>query len=318
MIAEDVTPSQRLAVIEALLFCNPAPMRLSELEEVCGWNRELIERDLERLAEVLAGRGIELQRVAGAVRLVSVPEAAPFIEKMLKLQSRRRLSRSQLETLAVVAYKQPVTRAQVESYRGVKSERPLSQLMELRLIREVGRAPLPGKPCQYGTTAEFLRHFGLNDLKQLPTVEGAKPRSDRGPFSQLGLDDSGEERLVRELNVCGERAPASEEGGLDSREERVRASGEGVMLDSREERVLVSGEGVMVDSREERVLVSGEGGAVLESREEHFELQQSSPGPFGADSGEETPGFRQRSHLEGPSAELRKLFERIRKKSPEP
>jgi segregation and condensation protein B len=303
MIAEDVTPSQRLAVIEALLFCNPAPMRLSELEEVCGWNRELIERDLERLAEVLAGRGIELQRVAGAVRLVSVPEAAPFIEKMLKLQSRRRLSRSQLETLAVVAYKQPVTRAQVESYRGVKSERPLSQLMELRLIREVGRAPLPGKPCQYGTTAEFLRHFGLNDLKQLPTVEGAKPRSDRGPFSQLGLDDSGEERLVRELNVCGERAPASEEG---------------VVLESREGRVLASGESVMLDSREERVLVSEEGGAVLESREEHFELQQSSPGPFGADSGEETPGFRQRSHLEGPSAELRKLFERIRKKSPEP
>lgn len=275
MIAEDVTPSQRLAVIEALLFCNPAPMRLSELEEVCGWNRELIERDLERLAEVLAGRGIELQRVAGAVRLVSVPEAAPFIEKMLKLQSRRRLSRSQLETLAVVAYKQPVTRAQVESYRGVKSERPLSQLMELRLIREVGRAPLPGKPCQYGTTAEFLRHFGLNDLKQLPTVEGARPRIDRGPFSQLELDDTGEERLVRELTVS----------------------------DSREERVLVSEEGV-----------------VLESHEEHrvsVELQDA-PGPFGADSGEETPGFRQRSNLEGPSAELRKLFERIRKKSPEP
>lgn len=257
MIAEDVTPSQRMAVIEALLFCNPAPMRVSELEEVCGWERSLIERDLDRLVEVLEGRGIELQRVAGAVRLVSTPQAAEYIERMLKIQSRRRLSRSQLETLAVVAYKQPVTRAQVESYRGVKSERPLSQLMELRLIREVGRAPLPGRPCQYGTTAEFLRHFGMNDLKELPVVEPTQPRLERGPFCQLGLDDSGEERLARELS-----------------EELVPE----------------------------------------ESSETEAEV---TPLPFGADSGEEpTPGFRERSHLEGPSAELKKLFEKIRKKNP--
>lgn len=242
---EDVTPSQRIAIIEALLFCNPAPMRLSELEEVCGWNRELIERDLERLNEALEGRGIELQRVAGAVRLVSAPRAAEYIEKMLKIQSRRRLSRSQLETLAVVAYKQPVTRAQVESYRGVKSERPLSQLMELRLIREVGRAQLPGRPCQYGTTAEFLRHFGMNDLKELPIVEPAQPRIERGPFSQLGLDETGEQSLVKELTA-----------------------------------------------------------------------EEVAPAPFGDESGESpTPGFRERSHLEGPSAELKKLFEKIRKKN---
>lgn len=251
MIAEEVTPSQRIAVIEALLFCNPAPMRVSELEEVCGWNKELIERDLDRLAEVLQGRGIELQRVAGAVRLVSTPGAAEYIEKMLKIQSRRRLSRSQLETLAVVAYKQPVTRAQVESYRGVKSERPLSQLMELRLLREVGRAPLPGRPCMYGTTAEFLRHFGLNDLKEMPVVEPPAPRTERGPFAHLELDDSGEQKLISELT------------------------------------------GELPDDPEE-----------------------VNPLPFGADSGEgPTPGFRERSHLEGPSAELKKLFEKIRKKN---
>ncbi len=256
MIAEEVTPSQRMAVIEALLFVNPAPMRVTELEEVCGWNRELIERDLERLQEALAGRGIELQRVAGAVRLVTVPGAAEFIEKMLKIQSRRRLSRSQLETLAVVAYKQPVTRAQVESYRGVKSERPLSQLMELRLLREVGRAPLPGRPCMYGTTAEFLRHFGLNDLKEMPVVEAPQPRLERGPFSQLGLDDSGEQKLISEL--------------MDE---------------------------VPDDPLDEVV-------------------EDVTPAPFGADSGEgPTPGFRERSHLEAPSAELKKLFEKIRKKN---
>ena len=162
--------SERLRAIEGLLFVSPGPLRLSELAEATGWDAKVIEQDLEALAQSLEGHGIELQRVAGALRLVTVPEVAPYIERMVGVQSRRRLTRAQLETLSVVAYRQPVTRAQVEAYRGVSCERLLGQLVDLRLIREVGRAELPGRPHIYGTTVEFLRYFGLNKIEELPDV----------------------------------------------------------------------------------------------------------------------------------------------------
>jgi segregation and condensation protein B len=159
-----------MAALEAMLFASPGAVRISELIEATGWKPAQVDKDLEALEESLRVRGIELQRVAGAVRLMTSAPTAPFVERLIGVQSRRRLTRAQLETLAVVAYRQPATRAQAESLRGVSCERVLAQLCDLRLIREVGRAELPGRPLLYGTTADFLRYFGLNSLEQLPDI----------------------------------------------------------------------------------------------------------------------------------------------------
>ncbi|MBI3927139.1 MAG: SMC-Scp complex subunit ScpB [Armatimonadetes bacterium] len=176
-------PSERIRALEGMLFASPGPVKLTELAEACGWEKELVERDLERLVQTLEGRGIELQKVAGSLRLVTVPEVAPYIERMLKIQTRRRLSRAQLETLAVIAYQQPVTRAQIEAHRGVSCDRTLQQLADLQLVRETGRAEVPGRPILYGTSSDFLRHFGLNSLDELPALDSAseKPAAEAAP-----------------------------------------------------------------------------------------------------------------------------------------
>ncbi len=198
--AEPPAPEQRVAILEALLFASAAPVRTVDLQEACGWPVALLLRDLDRLTRELSGRGLELQRVAGAWLLVTAAGTAPWVERFLKVQSRKQLSRAQLETLAVVAYRQPVTRAEVDAYRGVRSERTLHQLEDLRLVREVGRAELPGRPIQFGTTGDFLRYFSLDRLEDLPPVErGAQHlRRLRGPVRPAHPDSSTDLRRGRE------------------------------------------------------------------------------------------------------------------------
>jgi segregation and condensation protein B len=169
--SEPPPPGRRVAILEALLFASAVPVRTADLQEACGWPLQILNHDLDRLGRELSGRGLELQRVAGAWLLVTAAETGPWVERFLKVQSRKQLSRAQLETLAVVAYRQPVTRAEVDAYRGVRSDRTLHQLEDLRLIREVGRAELPGRPIQFGTTSDFLRYFSLDRLEDLPPVE---------------------------------------------------------------------------------------------------------------------------------------------------
>lgn len=163
-------PQERFRILESMIFVSPTPVRLSELAEATGWSEGMIERDLSQVKGRYLDHGLELQRVAGAYRLVTKAELSEHVERLIGVQTRRRLTRSQLETLAVVAYRQPVTRAQVEAYRGVNCERLLSQLTDLRLVREAGRAELPGRPYLYATTVEFLRYFGLEKLDHLPDM----------------------------------------------------------------------------------------------------------------------------------------------------
>ena len=169
--SEPPPQARRVAILEALLFASAVPVRTADLQEACGWPLQMLNHDLDRLGRELSGRGLELQRVAGAWLLVTAAETGPWVERFLKVQSRKQLSRAQLETLAVVAYRQPVTRAEVDAYRGVRSDRTLHQLEDLRLVREVGRAELPGRPIQFGTTSDFLRYFSLDRLEDLPPVE---------------------------------------------------------------------------------------------------------------------------------------------------
>ena len=163
-------PAQRLAILEGVLFMASGPLKLEDLKEALGWPSALIHQDLKALADNLQGRGIELVHSGGAWRLSTAPPIAPWIERFLRCEQRKRLSKAQLETLAIVAYRQPVTRAEIEVYRGARSDRPLSQLEDLNLVKSVGRAPVPGHPIQYGTTGDFLRYFGLNNLAQLPEI----------------------------------------------------------------------------------------------------------------------------------------------------
>ena len=202
---EPPTPMLRLKALEAMLFASPGPVKLSELTEATGWDKPMVERDLEQLAESLQGRGIELQRVAGAMRLVTAPSVARYVERLIGVQTRRRLSRAQLEVLAVVAYRQPVTRAMVESLRGVGSNRVLGQLCDLRLIREIGRAELPGRPLLYGTTSDFLRYFGIDTLTQLPDIAQLRPKANvsasQAQFNAAARGEEVEEGAAEEVEA---------------------------------------------------------------------------------------------------------------------
>lgn len=160
---------QLSAIIEAILFTAPEPVPLKRLCEVTGADAASVQAALEGIACHLRRQehGFELVEVAGGYRLVTKKEFSHYIEALLQPQ-KSFLSPSALETLAIVAYRQPVTRAEIEAIRGVNCERSIRTLLERGLIKETGRKDAPGRPLLYGTTDEFLEHFGLRDLSQLP------------------------------------------------------------------------------------------------------------------------------------------------------
>jgi segregation and condensation protein B len=158
------------SAVETLLFIAGRALSTPEL-------RKLLVVDERRLNEALDavevdceryGRGIRLQRMGDQVQFVSAPENARFVAALLGLPTHARLTTAALETLAVVAFRQPVTRAQIEMVRGVNSDRALASLLQYGLVVEVGRAGTVGRPALFGTTAEFLQHFGLGSLEALP------------------------------------------------------------------------------------------------------------------------------------------------------
>lgn len=159
--------------LEALLFIGVQPMGLKQLTEILGVESKIIKNSLEKLRDdyLLHDRGTKIVEIAGGYQMVTVPEVAPYIEKMKKVPSSGNLSAASLETLAIVAYKQPLTRAEIENIRGVKSEKSLATLLEKGLIKELGRKETIGKPIIYGTTPFFLQYFGLKDLTDLPALE---------------------------------------------------------------------------------------------------------------------------------------------------
>ena len=159
------------APLEALLFARGEPVTAAQL-------REILQVDEESLTELLAlyektlaerGSGIMLHRVAGGFQLVTRPELHTYVQKLTEVQDRK-LSTPALETLSIVAFKQPITKQEVEHIRGVRVERALQRLLEMELIEEVGRKPVIGRPILYGTTDVFLKCFGLNALSDLPDL----------------------------------------------------------------------------------------------------------------------------------------------------
>lgn len=160
------------SVIEAILFVSGEPLDLKEISQIIECDKKYTEILLEELKDVYedSARGIKLIKLNNKYQLVTKPEFSNYIEKLLKTNVRQALSQASLETLAIIAYNQPVTRVNIDEIRGVKSDSAIFNLLERKLIQECGRLDVPGRPILYSTTYEFLRHFKLEDLKQLPNL----------------------------------------------------------------------------------------------------------------------------------------------------
>ena len=164
---------QLRSVIESLLFVAGRPLALNDLRKLLPLEQARLREAVESLAEECerAGRGIRVQRMGDTVQFVSAPENARFVASLLGLPTQVKLTNAALETLAVVAYRQPITRSQIEFVRGVNSDRALASLVQHGLATEVGRAATVGRPTLFGTTPEFLQQFGLSSLDALPRPE---------------------------------------------------------------------------------------------------------------------------------------------------
>lgn len=162
-----------IAAIEAILFVNGDSVSVKQLTELFNTDEQSIYMAIEALQRRYEGEdsGICLQKIADSYQVVTKPQMASYIEAFLRPVYKKQMSNAMLETLTVIAYRQPVTKAEIEDIRGVNSDKVISLLLEQGLIKAIGRLSTPGRPIQYGTTDEFLKHFGLSDLKELPKIE---------------------------------------------------------------------------------------------------------------------------------------------------
>ncbi len=162
------------SIVESLLFAaGDEGLTLKQISQVLEIDDKLAEEVLCKLMEDYncnPDRGIMIVELAGTYQLATKKENAPYLKKLVESPQTTTLSQASLETLAIIAYKQPITRAEIEEIRGVKTERPLQTLVGKGLVKEVGRLEGPGRPILYGTTKEFLDYFGLKSLDELPPL----------------------------------------------------------------------------------------------------------------------------------------------------
>jgi segregation and condensation protein B len=189
--------------IEALLIATDAPLTLKRMIEITELPKEDIVRFVEELNQEYQGsnRAFEIKAIAGGYQIYTLPEFALWVGALHDRKSK--LSKAALETLAIVAYHQPITRAELEKVRGVDSTYMLDALLQKNLIKTCGRLSVPGRPIRYGTTNEFLRYFGIKDLDDLPREE------DFGEAITAGFEDTSGELAGEEKE--GEPADPSQE-----------------------------------------------------------------------------------------------------------
>lgn len=199
-----------LGPFEAILFASGEPVADQQLMELL----QVDELNLRELADSLSQEleerksGLQLRQVAGGWQLVTRPECFSYVEKLTQVMSRK-LSPAAMETLAIIAFKQPITKQEIEHIRGVRIERVLARLLELELICETGRKAVIGRPILYGTTPDFLKCVGLKDLGDLPALPEAAEVA-------AGLD-------VEQLALLEDEEPAAEEESLPAEEEPLSA-----------------------------------------------------------------------------------------------
>ena len=207
------------AIIEALLFVSGEAVSVARLVSVIG---TVSKAEVEEALKTLKGRldqedrGIQLVQVAGGYRLVTKADYAPWLKRLDKAKGTQKLSRSALESLAIIAYKQPLVRGEIEEIRGVETSGVLRTLLERKLVRIVGRKEVPGRPIMYGTTKFFLEHFGLQDLSQLPPLREFKELGE----AEQALLPIEETTIVGELQSGEAEGRGSTETAILSEEER--------------------------------------------------------------------------------------------------
>jgi segregation and condensation protein B len=208
-------PGRLRAIVEALVFAAEEPLLIEDLVDLfpeC--DRETLVAALDAVSRSCESeeRGIVVQKVAGGFRMTTKPDLGEWVRALFRSRNRRRLSAQALETLAIVAYRQPITTPEIQTIRGIDPSAVLDALLEKKLVRIVGRKKVVGKPFLYGTTPEFLAHFGLNTLQDLPDAQdlgallgpamapaaatlhaagGQLPSPGQGPFEEEDDDGNG-------------------------------------------------------------------------------------------------------------------------------
>lgn len=202
------------SAIESMLFVSGEPLSLREISN----NLELVENNVLEIIKEMVNeyeeqkRGIRLISLDGTYQLVTKSENSEFIQKLLKKNKKHSLSQASIESLAIIAYKQPITRIDIDEIRGVKSESAITRLVERGLIKDVGRLEVPGRPILYGTTDEFLRQFDLETINELPSLE---LYSDKGVQSSIELLNKAIEEVNLDENITLKENTSLKEAALD-------------------------------------------------------------------------------------------------------
>lgn len=202
---ESIEARELKAILEALLFVSHGSVSVERLASVLeGVSKAEVRQALRRLQDDYerSGRSLQIVEVAGGFQLVTKPDYGPWIKRLEKSKPAPKLSRSALESLAIIAYKQPIVRAEIEQIRGVETSGVVRTLLERKLIRMVGRKEEPGRPIMYGTTKQFLQHFGLRDLSELPPLR---------EFKELGEAEQAMLPVGEDPMVVGEAEPSAQD-----------------------------------------------------------------------------------------------------------
>lgn len=205
-------------IIEALLFASDSPLSPEKIRAVLkDITPDEIEKTIDALNEKyrIGGHSFAIKKIARGYRMYTLPDFASWIKALLSHNRREKLSQQSLEVLAIVAYKQPIVKSDIDRLRGVNSEGPIFTLLDRKLITIVGRKPTPGRPLLYGTTQEFLSHFGLKDLDDLPKIEELemllKKKEPAGltgvMFTKIGEDEVKEPEKVTEEEKAPQEVP---------------------------------------------------------------------------------------------------------------
>jgi segregation and condensation protein B len=187
-IQENGQPLSMTAIVESLLFVADGPVSVKQLADTIQCERIEVEMALENLQQECLQRGIRLQRLGDRFQLVTSPDVSELVERFLGLSLSGKLSTAALEALAIIAYRQPITRPEIDAIRGVNSDGVLRTLVSKGLVEEVGRLETVGHPVLYGTSFQFLQYFGLGSLAELPTLplEGTADSSATEPIGEVG------------------------------------------------------------------------------------------------------------------------------------
>ncbi len=227
-----MTNEERRAALEAIIYAADEPATIEQLAKALGEEKLAVQASLDELVASYAAeeRGIEMRAVAGGYKMYTKPQQHDVVRRFIKsLRPPLRLSMPALETLAVVAYKQPVTSPEISEIRGVNTAGVISTLLDKRLITTAGRKEVIGRPILYKTSKEFLMRFGLSDLEELPSLKEFEALAREALGSDMG------EVASDEWRVASEGTSTADTGGDSNREAAVNEKGANAEMEAREE-----------------------------------------------------------------------------------